>query len=291
MSVGLFDAFGAELFRLRRRRSSWIALAATAAVGFLLALAPKVAEQAMSVAQQVGATGGGSGGTVSGFVYLASGLKGAAVLTGFFVALAAATSTAGEAAHGTLRLALARPVQRHHIFLSKVLALGVYLEILLLAGGLAALAGAALVGDFEAIAKFGLVKSTVGDMVWRSLFALALCELSLLGVLGLSMLAGVVLSGVGAALGTTLGFLVVSTMATIGVESLRPYFFSSFATSAFETLRAFGLGIDAPRPVWFGNPTLQDWADVTFSLSLPGSCACLFLLLAGAHFCRKDWLT
>ncbi len=288
MSATLVDAIASEVFRLRRKRGALGALALVVAAGFFGSVAPRIAEKASAVATQLGGPGGAAAAS-NGFVYLASGLKGVAILTALFLVLAAAGSIAGEAAGGTLRLALCRPVRRGHVFLSKMLVLGAWMEVLLLAGAAAACAGAALVGDFGDVAKFGLVRSSFGLMVGRTVFALALCEAALLAVLGLALLASTWSSSALGALGGTLGCLVTAALAAFALEVARPYLFPAYATAPFETLRMHALAIDAPRPVWFGIPTLQEWADVTFAVTLPLASALLLHFVAAARFVRRDW--
>lgn len=289
MSVALSDALAGEWFRLRRRRSSAVALAATAAVGFLGSVAPRVEELARAVQDQAGG-GGRRAEAANAFVYLATGAKGSALVAGLFVALAAAGAIAGEAHAGTLRLALCRPIPRTRLFAAKFLALAAFLEILLVAGLASAAAGAALVGDFGPVVVV-IEKSSLGAMAVRALFAALLSHLSLLGVLGFALLASTLARNGAAATSATLGFLVISSLLVAVLEAARPYLFAAYASSPFDVLRAHALGIDAPRPVWFGLPTLQEWADVTFAAAVPASSAGLLSLLAARAFSRRDWLT
>src|SRR5262249_31496057 len=145
----------------------------------------------------------------NGFYYLANGIKGAALLTALFLALAAAPAVSGEMAQGTLRVSLARPVPRKRLFAAKALVLAAFVQALLLAGGVAALAGAGLVGGFGAVAKLGLVKSTAAAMTGRLAFAVVLSELAILGTLGLALLASTIADSAASATSATLGILVV----------------------------------------------------------------------------------
>ena len=289
MTVSLRSALAGELFRLRRRRFSWVALAATAAVGFLGSVAPRIEELVKTVQQSVGGEGRGAA-HANAFVYLATGAKGASILAGLFVALAAAGAVAGEAASGTLRLALCRPVGRGTVYLAKLLSLAVFLEALLVAGFGAAIAGAAVVGEFGPVVVI-LEKSSAGQMAGRTLFAFALSHLALLGIMGLALLASTLARSAASATAAALGSLVISALLLVGFESSRPYLFTSYATASFDTLRDYAIGQDAPRPVWFGLPTLQDWADTTFAVALPVFSALLLLGAAARIFTKRDWLT
>jgi len=84
--------------------------------------------------------------------------------------------------------------------------------------------------------------------------------------------------------------LVVMALGGFAFDPAKPYLFAAFTTSAFDTMTSYALAIDAPRPTWFGMPTLQDWADATFAVALPAVSAGVLLALAGRVFVRRDWL-
>lgn len=289
MIVPLARATAAEWFRFRRRRFAWVALATVVVSGFLGAVAPQVTARATGLSERIG------GGTVrdtveNAFYYLAAGGRGVALLAALFVALAAAPSISGELSNGTLRLALARPVKRTSIFLAKALVLGGFAQALLIAGLLAALAGAAVASDFGPVTRSGFTKSDVSSMVGRAAFAAALCDLAILGVLGLSLLASTVADAVASSTSATFGILVILALGSYGFDVAKPYVFAAYTTSPFDTLQDFALGIDAPRPKWFGVASLQDWADAAFAALVPAATAAALFGTASRIFTRRDWL-
>ncbi|MFN0206302.1 MAG: ABC transporter permease subunit [Planctomycetota bacterium] len=288
MNTTFRAAVSSEWFKLSRRRFCWISIAMTSIVGFVGSVAPKIEEKITSVQQQIAGNGAGVAAQNS-FVYLSTGLKGVAILAGLFVALAASNAIAGEASGGMLRISLARPISRSKYFLAKFVTLIFFLELLFVAGAAAAAGGAALAADFGAAVKI-LVKSTFGELATKTAFALALSQLALAAVLGFSLCASTLSKNAAAANSITIGFLVLSSLAVLVIESAKSYVFSAYATSPFDTLRAHALGQDAPQPVWFGIPTLQDWADITFAWLLPASCAAAFVLIGMRIFSKKDWL-
>jgi ABC-type transport system involved in multi-copper enzyme maturation permease subunit len=251
-------------------------------------MAPRLEELIRSVQDSVGGSGGGETAR-NAFVYLATGAKGASIAAALFVALAASSAVAGEAHSGAIRLLLCRPVSRGAVFVGKAACLAVFALTLLFLGFGAAAAGAAVVSDFGAV-RVVIEKSSAGEMFARTGFAFFLAALGCLSVLGFALAVSVASRAASAATSATFGILLGFVLLVFVVETLRPYFFVSYVTSPFDTLRAHALGQDAPRPVWFGLPTLHDWADITFAIALPALSAALCFLVAARLFVKKDWL-
>lgn len=290
MSVPFRKAFLGEWFLLRKRRSSVVAVIIITIAGFLGSVAPRIEEKIREVQQQVNSGSGADGGqALNAFVYFSSGAKGAAILAGLFIALAAGGAIAGEAASGTLRIALARPVGRTRLFFAKFASLAMLAEIFMIAGTLAAIAGAAVVADFGPAVRV-LVKSSTATLVNYTIFASALSQLAILAVLGFSLFTSTVTRNAAAANAVSIGFLVLCGLLTFALDDARSYLFASYATSPFDILRMHALGQDAPRPTWFGMSSLQDWADITFSILVPAAAALLTTFVAARIFKKKDWL-
>jgi ABC-type transport system involved in multi-copper enzyme maturation permease subunit len=289
MTVLLRNGIAGEWYKLTHRRFFWAAIAATSLTGLAGAVAPRIEEKIASVQQHV-AGGGASASEQNAFVYLTTGLKGTAILAGLFVALAAATACAGEAASGTLRIALARPMSRARCYAAKFIALALFMECLVLAGGLSAAAGAGFVADYGPAVRI-IVKNTFGELAARSAFALLVSQVALFAVLSFAFLTSVVSRSAATANAAALGTLVLASLAAVAVEPAKSYIFSAFATSPFDVLRSLALGQDAPRPTWFGMPSLQDWADITFAVALPGAFAFLFGFVGLRIFMKRDWLS
>ncbi|MBI3819226.1 MAG: ABC transporter permease subunit [Planctomycetes bacterium] len=290
MRIGIRQALAGEWFRLRRKSSFIISILVTICAGFLGAIAPRIEQKIAKIQQQVGGGGPATDSALNGFVYFASGAKGAAILTGLFISLAAAAAIAGEASSGTLRIALARPIARGKLYFAKFLALAAYLEILLLSGAAASFAGSAAVADFGPAVKIITISSTA-ELAIYVLFAMILCHLALFGILGFSFFVSVLSRNAAAANAVSIGFLLLCALLTFVFEFSRPWVFPNYTAAPFDTLREFALGHNAPRPTWFGIYTLQDWADITFAISLPASAALLFFSAGARIFIKKDWLS
>jgi ABC-type transport system involved in multi-copper enzyme maturation permease subunit len=291
MSVGLAEALSAEIYRFRRRRLAKLGLAAVAAGGFLGAIAPKVAERATAVGEALsGGAGRDPGAPANAYLYFADGMKGAAILAALLVALAGASAVAGDAASGTLRVSLARPVRRIHLFAAKALVIALFLEVALLVGTAAAAAGAAIVADFGPVVRFGVVQSSGGAMAASALFALLLSELAILGILGLSLLSSTLAGGVASAMSAALGVLGAAALAAFAFPDVQSYLFPSFTTSAFDTLRSHALAVVGSSATWFGRLALRPGVDAVLAAALPAASAAILLGAAARAFTRRDWL-
>jgi ABC-2 type transport system permease protein len=288
MSVTLAGAFAGESYRLVRRRFFWLSVAASGAVGLLGSLAPRVEELVHAVQRSVGGEAGVNTPS-NAFFYFATGAKGTVVVAALFTALAASSAVAGEAHAGTMRLLLCRPVKRLTIFASKFLVLLSLLTALLAAGFAGAAVGAAFAGDYGPVVVI-LEKSTAEEMVGRALYASLLAVARTSAILAVALLASVLSRAAAAASAAALGALVLAELLAGVLDVVRPWLFSAYARNPFDTLRDFAMGIDAPRPIWFGIPSLRDWADASFALGVPLLTATVLTLVSARVFARKDWL-
>lgn len=289
MKVPLGEAYASECYRWVRRRFHWVSLVATTLVGFFGSVAPRIEELVRTVQESI-AGNGRDRAAANAFVYLSTGSKGAAIVAAMFTVLAASAIVAGEAQSGTLRILLARPIDRIALFASKFACLLTYGLSLLAVGFSASIAGAAIVGDFGPVIAV-IEKSSLAEMACRVLFAWFLSSLGLLGVLSTALLVSVHSRTTMGASAASLGILLTAELLTLVLDVARPYVFVSFVAGPFDTLRSHALGIDAPRPTWFGVPSFRDWADVAFALLVPTSACVLLTLVAARIFSRKDWLT
>lgn len=289
MTVSFRRAFDSEWFRLRKRKSTWWSLLAVCVAGFAGSAAPRIEEKINIIQVQTSGGGRSASDALNAFVYLSTGAKGAFAFSILFLALGGAAAIAGEASAGTLRITLARPVSRSTVFAAKWYVLVIQMLMMTTLGMLSAAAGAATVADFGPAVR-EVVKSSASDLLQYTLLAYVIGLCAITAILGLTLLIGTVTRTTASAATATLGFLSAAFLLQFAVPSIHPWLFPSFGVAPFDVLRSIALGHDAPRPVWFGMPHLQDWADITFAVCMPAACAFLLTLLAGRIFSQRDWL-
>lgn len=190
------------------------------------------------------------------------------------VAVVAGDMIAGEAAAGTLRYLLLRPVGRTQLLVAKLVAAVTFIAmaVLLVAGTgyivgryafgvhpLSSISGGAPLSSQQVIFRIGI---TIGFVAW-----------SMVGVAAIALfLSTMTDSGLGAALGT-LAVLVASTVLVTldAAQSVRPYLLTRYWLSFVDLFR---------------NPIL--WRDVVRGFALQAGYVVVFLGAAWANFSSKD---
>lgn len=164
------------------------------------------------------------------------------------VALVTGDLISGEAAMGTLRLLLTRPVSRTTLFLSKYVAGLLYtLVILLWLGVMALVAGYFLFGpgDLMVLNSDGLVILPQSDVLWRFLsgFAVSFLALATIATLSatLSCFADNSIGPIVTTMSIILLFTIIGTLEVPVFDGIRPYLF----TTHMATWRNF---FEAPVP-------------------------------------------
>jgi len=154
------------------------------------------------------------------------------------VALVTGDLISGEAAMGTLRLLLTRPISRTNLFLAKYVAGLLYtLVILLWLGVLALLAGYFLfgAGDLMVLNSDGLVILPRGDVLWRFLSGFAVAYLALATVatlsLTLSSFADNSIGPIVATMAIILLFTIIGSLEVPVFEGIRPWLFTTHMAS------------------------------------------------------------
>ena len=150
------------------------------------------------------------------------------------VALITGDSISGEAASGTIRLLLTKPVGRTSIILSKYLAGSVYTLGLVLWLGLLALGGGLLLfgaGDLIVIKSEEMIILQSSDVFWRFMVAIALAFLALSLVGALSMMLSCFTDNSIGPIVITMAiiilFTIIGTMDVPIFEHLKPYLFTT----------------------------------------------------------------
>jgi len=150
------------------------------------------------------------------------------------VALVTGDLISGEAAMGTLRLLVSKPISRTQLLLSKFLAGGIYtLLVVLWLGFLAVIVGQWLfgVGDLMVLNSDGLVILQADDVNWRYAGGFCVAFLALLTVSSLSItLSCFSDNSIGPIVSTMAIILLFTIIATLGVpifDPIRPYLFTT----------------------------------------------------------------
>ncbi|MEN9363420.1 MAG: hypothetical protein RI903_728 [Bacteroidota bacterium] len=154
------------------------------------------------------------------------------------VALVTGDLISGEAAMGTLRLLVSKPISRTQLLLSKFLAGGIYtLLIVLWLGFLAVLVGQWLfgIGDLMVLNSDGLVILQADDVNWRYAGGFCVAFLALLTVSSLSItLSCFSDNSIGPIVSTMAIILLFTIIGTLDVpifDPIRPYLFTTHMAS------------------------------------------------------------
>lgn len=195
-----------------------------------------------------------------------------------FVSLVAGDQISGEAAEGTLRAMLTRPVSRLKLILAKyvvslgyAIALAVFLMASSFAMGWAFFGLGGLVSYWQGLTYFGMQEG-----LWRLALAYALAGCYQLTVTSIAFLLSVFMNSSLAPVGVTFALLLV--FGALGeipfFEPVRPYLFTTYA-DMFQ--RAFEIPVEV-RTLMKGLVALGTWSLGAFAL-------------AAAVFVRKDILS
>jgi len=193
------------------------------------------------------------------------------------VAVVAGDAIAGEAAAGTLRYVLVRPVGRTRLLVAKLVSVLVFVLLaVVVVAAVGYVVGRLLLGGGDAS---GLVTGVSGSsltsaqLVERTLMSVVYVSLSMLSVAAMALLLSTFTdSAVGAALGA-LAFLVASTLLLTldAADALQPYLPTRYWLSFVDLFR---------------DPIL--WRDIVRGVLLQGAYVVVFLGAAWANFTTKD---
>lgn len=226
----------AELFKTFRRPRTYISFAIVASIALLIELAMLADGHSFIdfILQGVNEDFDISGKVLNGYLvtYMILGLL--LVHVPLLVALVAGDAVAGEAAAGTLRLLLTRPVTRPQLILSKFFASCIYSLLLLAFLAIIGLGLSLLFfgkGDMFNLTSDRLILLLRDDMLWRYCCAFGFACLAMFTVAALSILLSVLAGNpIGPIVGTmgVIIFLTIITNLDIPLFALiRPWLFSS----------------------------------------------------------------
>jgi ABC-2 type transport system permease protein len=194
------------------------------------------------------------------------------------VAVLGGDAIAGEAASGTLRYLLARPVGRTHLLLAKLVTVVAFVLIaVLVVAAVSGIEGRLLLGQPPTAAggTVSISGSTLSQnqIAGRTALALGYVVISMLGVAAVALFFSTITSSsIGAALGT-IGLLVASTvlLGLDAADALHPFLPTRYWLSFVDLFR---------------DPIL--WRDVLRGLLVQLGYVVVFTLAAWANFSTKD---
>jgi ABC-2 type transport system permease protein len=278
-----------ELVKLARRPRSWISIALLCGLPVLVAVFVAVTHLAPPPGQGPVLL---SAVLSNGSLYPAAAL--AIVLPIFLpvaVAVVAGDSIAGEAGSGMLRYLLARPVGRTRLLVAKLIALVAYtLTAVIAVAGTSYLTGRLLFGAQPvAVTSRGVTSSAIaanmaatslsgtsltpGDVLIRTVGAIAFITVSMLGVGAIALfLSTVTDSALGAALGALAALVTSQVLVALNAAA---------SVSPYLPTRYWLAWID-----FFREPIL--WRNIDRGFAVQGVYVVVLLAAAWANFATKD---
>lgn len=194
------------------------------------------------------------------------------------IALVTGDLISGEAAGGTIRLLLTKPVSRANILMAKYLAGSIYTFLLILWLGVLALGVGRLIfghGDLMVLKSEELVILRDGDILWRFMGAFVIAFLSLNVVATFSLMLSCFTDNSIGPIITSMSVIILFTIiGTIDIpffDQLKPFLFTTHMI------------------IWrnlFDNPLPKN--QIYTSLAVLAGHIMLFLSIAFYHFTRKD---
>lgn len=198
----------------------------------------------------------------------------------FLVALVTGDLVAGEAASGTLRIMLTRPVTRTSFILGKFLAGMIYTSLLILCmAAVSLIMGVAIMGTGDLI----VVRNTVyifneSDVMWRLVAAFGFGLAAMWTVAALSFMFSVFadnsIGPIVLTMTVIISFIVISAIDLSIFNAMDPFLFTNYMSD---------------WKLFFESPV--DFGRVTTSLLILCSHTALFILIANLYFNKKDILT
>jgi ABC-2 type transport system permease protein len=282
MNLPFFNLVQTELYKIFRKGRSYIGFGAIAFIVIVIQIALFVDGESylelgtQSLKDSFTFQGNLLNGYLSVFIILSS----LWVHIPFLIALVAGDLIAGEAAAGTLRILLIRPISRTQIVVAKFTAILIYvLAIVLFMAALSIGTGLLIFGEGDLfVMKDMLYIFESSDSLWRILASFVFSFLSMSMVASLAfMLSALVDSSLGPIIMTMsiiIVFMIVSSIDLSIFRAVKPFMFTTYMGAWRE---------------FFSDPV--DWQKVyTASIALI-SHIFIFLGFTIWHFKRKDILT
>lgn len=225
-----------ELYKIFKKSRTYIAFAAIAAIVVLiqLALYTDGAVYLEFVMRSINESFILEGKLLNGYFVCFTILQTLLVHVPLLIALIAGDAIAGEAAMGTLRLLVAKPVSRTGIVMAKFLASTLYTLALLLFMAVLALGGSMLLfgtGDMMVFKSSVFLILDKSDVLWRYVGAFGFAALSMTTVAALAFLLSLFAENSIGPIITTMSivilFTILTTMDIPFFNVLKPYLFTN----------------------------------------------------------------
>lgn len=276
----MFALIRTELYKIAKRPRSYIGFAAILLIVAIIEFALYVdgASYIEFIFQQLESFLSIEGKVLNGYLVCFIILQTLIIQMPLLVALVTGDVISGEAANGTLRLLLTRPVSRSEVVMAKYIAGSFYVLLLLLLLGALALGGSLLLfgeGDLIILKSETIIVLKSNDVLWRfyAAFGIAFLSLSVISSFSL-MLSCFTDNSIGP---------IILTMAVIVIFTI----IGSFDLPLFDHIKPFLF--TSYMIVWrnmFDQPV--DWSIMQTSILVLILHILLFLGVSLYYFNRKD---
>lgn len=225
-----------ELKKIFRRPRTYISFAIVAALAGIIQLALLVDGQSFVdfVLQGLEEQFSFAGKVLNGYLVTYIILQTLLVNVPLLVAIVAADAISGEAATGTLRLLLTKPISRTRLVLTKYAAAVVYSVLLLFWLAIVGLGFSLLLfgpGDMVNLRSEEVVFLLQDDLLWRYAAAFGMAALAMACIAALSMLLSIFAENSIGPIITTMGIIlfltVISTLGLPFFETIKPWLFTT----------------------------------------------------------------
>ena len=269
-----------ELYKIAKRPRSYIGFVAILLIVFIIEFALFIdgASYIEFIFQQLESFLSIEGKVLNGYLVCFIILQTLIIQMPLLVALVTGDVISGEAANGTLRLLLTRPVSRYEVVLAKYIAGSFYVLLLLLLLGILALGGSLLLfgeGDLIILKSESIIVLKSNDVLWRFYAAFIIAFLSLSVVSSFSLMLSCFTDN-------SIGPIIL-TMAVIVIFTI----IGSFDLPLFDYIKPFLF--TSYMIVWrnmFDQPV--DWRIMQESILILVLHIILFLGISLFYFNRKD---
>jgi ABC-2 type transport system permease protein len=262
-----------ELVKLARRPRTWVTIGLLCGLPALVAVFLAVTKLGPGPGQQPAFL---AAVLANGALYPAAAL--AIVLPIFLpvaVAIVGGDAVAGEAAGGTLRYLLIRPVARARLLVAKLISMVVFVVVAVVAVALSAFfIGVTLFpSQPSAVTSVSGVTLTRDQLIARIIAAVLYVCVSMLGVGAIALfLSTLTDSGLGAALGALAAFVTSQVLVALDAAgTVRPYLPTRYWLAWIDLFRD-------PIP----------WRDINRGLGIQAVYVAVFVAMAWANFATKD---
>lgn len=226
----------AELFKIFKKPRTYISFAVIAAVTLVIQLAMYANGQSFVdfILQGIQEQFDVGGNILNGYLITFIILNLLLVHVPLLVALVAGDALAGEAASGTLRLMLTRPISRARLVWTKFLANSIYALLLLIWLAIIGLGLSLLLfgeGDMVHLTGERLILLLKDDILWRYFGAFGFAALSLITIGALSLFLSALSANAIGPIVSTMGVIILMTVIT-NLElpvflAIKPYLFTT----------------------------------------------------------------